>query len=147
MENKGIIPKQEVESILPNWMGTTPSLDQMLILSESTFHRDIISHIMGRVLDNQLLRILVKYKWLQKAYKLFASNKVKNEKEILPETFIYASSKLKEYQRNAILASGISGEKRIISKLKKFSNHPELGKYARWSLDRLESGQDRIKET
>ena len=146
-KNKGIMPKQEVESILPNWMGTTPSLDQMLILSESTFHRDIISHIMGRVLDNQLLRILVKYKWLQKAYKLFASNKVKNEKEILPETFIYASSKLKEYQRNAILASGISGEKRIISKLKKFSNHPELGKYARWSLDRLESGQDRIKET
>lgn len=145
-KNKGIIPKQEVESILPDWMGTTQSLDRMLMLSERTFRRDIISHIMEKASANQLLRIMVKHTWLHKTYKLFASSKVKKEKEILPETFIYASSKLKAYQRNAILASGISGDNRMIQKLKKFSNHPELGKYARWSLDRLESGQDSLQE-
>jgi epoxyqueuosine reductase len=137
-KNKGITPKQEVESILPDWMGTAPALDRMLTLNERKFRRDIIVYIMKRASTDPLLRILARYKWIQRIFKLFASNNINNQKEILPETFINASSKLKAYQRNAILASGLCGEKRMVKNLNKFRNHPELGKYASWSVEQLE---------
>ncbi|MCP4149918.1 MAG: hypothetical protein GY757_19385 [bacterium] len=66
-------------------------------------------------------------------------------KEILPETFVHASNNLMIYKRNAILAAGNIGDASMLDAVKPFLDDPYLGKYARWTVNKLEQNNASTK--
>ncbi len=134
-KNKGLRPKNNVKGLLPDWIGNNPLLEDLLNLDERSFQKKIISHITGKITGSPLLGFISRYSW----QKIFLKHLLRSfgGKETMPETFVYASSKLHAYQRNAIIAAGSIGDPKLRSNIKRFLDNPSLQKYADWALKRI----------
>ena len=133
--NMDLKPKDGIESVFPNSLGNKPSLEQVLDLTESGFQSRIMAHVYGKLTESRVLSAFMRSKLLCAFYHRRLKGKEKG-KEKVPETFVYAAGKLLAYQRNAILAIGNSRNRRLGEKLHKLADHPVLGKYARWAIER-----------
>lgn len=135
-KNKELILKKKVESLFPDNIGIYFPLKRIFNFTDESFQKEMISN-MGKKLvgksffsglfGNNLVRKLVEpvFKALSKG------------KEVVPETFTHASGKLLIYKRNAIIAAGNRKDKSMIDDLKCYIDHPYLGIYARWSIERI----------
>ena len=135
-KNDGLEPKQGVESLLPGWIGVDPLLAEMLKLDEKGFQKRVIPHITRKVTGSVVLGFMTRYGWVKKLLKKMKGG---GSKETVPETFVTASSKLEVYKRNAILAAGTIGSPDLKKFVEPYIEHPALAKYARWSLERMDS--------
>lgn len=134
--NKDLKPKDYVESVFPDILGNEPRLEQVLDLTESSFQSRIMAYVYGKVAESRFVSTIMRHKMLRDFYQKRVKKRA-GGKEQMPETFVYASSRLLAYQRNAILIAGNSRNRRLDKKLHKLSDHPVLGKYARWAIERM----------
>ena len=133
--NRDLEPKDGIESIFPKFLGNAPGLERMLDLSESNFQSRILAYIYGKVTESRITGAFMRSKRLRAFYQ--KRLKAKEEgKERVPETFVYAAGNLLAYQRNAIIAIGNSRNRRLAKKLYKLADHPVLGRYALWAIER-----------
>ena len=141
-KNKKAKPRKDIENLLPEWMGMYPPLKRLLHLTEQEFNEDIIAYIAGKVSSNFFIKFISKYSLTRKIFgplkKIATKFMGKEAEETLPETFIHASGNMTVYQRNAIIAAGMSGNKDLLADIKPFLEDEYLKKYAVWAVDKLE---------
>lgn len=134
-------PRKNIENLLPDWMGMYPPIKRLLKLTEKEFNEDIIAFIAGKVSSNFIVKFVSSYKLTRKVFgpiKKLASFFMGTEAaETLPETFIHASGKMTIYQRNAIIAAGMSENSEYLEDLERFTEDEYLKKYAKWSIDKI----------
>jgi epoxyqueuosine reductase len=133
--NEAVRPKQKVENLVPDWIGSDPLLEELLQIDEKDFQKKVIPYITGKITGNPLLGFMMRYPCSKKLL-----NKLKGRssgKEILPETFVMASGKLEAYQRNAIIAAGAIGSPDLRKVVEPYRAHPGLDKYAAWAMERI----------
>jgi epoxyqueuosine reductase len=135
-KNAGLTTKAEVESLLPDGIGTQPPLRQLLGFTEDTFQDGLISFIHGKISDRPLLGALLRNKVTRRVVTWLMKTLLKG-KETLPETFVHASSKLMVYKRNAIIAAGNLGDPSMLGAIEPYVDDAQLGPYAQWSIERL----------
>jgi epoxyqueuosine reductase len=133
--NEDLEPKQEVENLLPSWIGIDPLLEELLKLNEKSFQKNVIPYITGKITGSSLLGFMTRYAWSKKLLKKFKGNS--GGKETVPETFVMASGKLEAYQRNAIIAAGTIGSPDLREVVEPYLAHPGLDKYASWAMERI----------
>lgn len=135
-KNKGLMPKENVESLFPDNIGIYFPLKRIFDFTEESFQKEMIVHIGRKLVGNSCLSGLLGNNLVRKlvgpVFKALSKGK-----EVIPETFIHASGKLLIYKRNAIIAAGNRRDKSMIDDVKSYIDHPYLGKYARWSLERI----------
>lgn len=135
--NEGLEPKQQVESLLPGWIGVDPLLEELLKLDEKDFQKKVIPHITRKITGSSLLGFMTRYAWLKKLLKKIKGRR--GGKETVPETFVTASGKLEIYKRNAIIAAGTIGSPDLRTLVATYLDHPGLEKYARWAMERIDA--------
>jgi epoxyqueuosine reductase len=135
-KNKGLIPKKEVESLFPDDIGIYFPLKRLFDFTERSFQEDMIAYIREKLTGKSKLAKLLENRLVERLFQVVIKNILK-EKEIVPETFTHASGKLLIYKRNAIIVAGNRKDKSMGDAVKQFINHPYLGKYARWSAERI----------
>ena len=135
-KNKGLKPKENIECLLPDDIGTQPPLKKILDYTEDSFQGELISKIQDKISDHKLINLIMKNPFVRNlagtVMKKFAKGK-----EMLPETFIHASGNMMVYKRNAIIAAGNLGNPEILPEIRRFRDDPVLGSYARWAERRL----------
>ena len=136
--NLKVLPKPDMEGLLPEELGMYPPLDLMLRMNEEKFQKEVIGFIQNKIarrsLFNSLMKIYPLRRILMRLMQIFAKGK-----EMLPETFVHASGNLEVYKRNALVAVGNSRATELKALVQSFEQDDYLGDYARWSLRRLEN--------
>lgn len=136
-KNKDLKPKENIESIFPDLIGIYPLLERILELEENEFQKEVISYIFSKISDSSF-NLYTRYRWLWKVFQTFSKKGVIKGKEAIPETFIHISGKLLLYKRNALIAIGNSGRSELRDNVARFTNHPFLQNYAKWTLQRID---------
>lgn len=134
--NRGLARKEHVESVLPACLGDRPPLVRVLGLTENAFQGRIMSHVYGKVADSRLVGLIMRSRFLREFYRRRMKKNAVHREEV-PETFVYATGKLLPYQRNAIIAAANLNDRGTASELRRFIDHPVLGRYARWAVERI----------
>jgi len=136
--NRGLAPKQTIDSILPGADGIYLPLARLLRMSEAAFHQEVVRPIQERMMGRGPLAWALRSRWLQALIGALAKRCMKG-REALPETFVHASDRLRIYQRNALIAAANRGERSLLPEVQTLRNDPYLGPYARWAEERLSS--------
>jgi epoxyqueuosine reductase len=135
--NKDLLPKREpVECIFPDPIGSRPSLKRLLDIDETNFQSTILADVHRKVTGSNLAGLVMRNSLARRLYRQLVM-RLLGGKELVPETYLYATGKLTAYKRNAILAIGNRGEKELATKLQTYANHPVLGIYAQWAMKRM----------
>jgi len=135
-KNKGLIPKKDVESLFPDNIGIYFPLKRLFDFTEQSFQKGMIAHIRDKLVGESRLARLLGKGLIRKLVKPVIKTFVKG-KEMVPETFTLASGNLMIYKRNALIAAGNQGDEMLLDDVSRFIDHPYLGKYARWSTERI----------
>lgn len=136
-KNHNLIPKNGVEQLFPDSIGMNPPLSRILDLEEEEFQNELISHVLVSIAGS-FFAGLWRHRWIRKALEVLGKVKASKMKEAIPQGFIHASGDLLIYKRNVLLAMGNLGDRSLRQDVEKYLNHPFLGTYARWALERIE---------
>jgi epoxyqueuosine reductase len=135
-KNKGLIPKKDVESLFPDDIGIYFPLKRLFDFTEKSFQKEMVAYIREKLAGKSKLSKLLENRMIERLFRVLIKN-IPNKKEVIPETFTHASGKLLIYKRNAIIAAGNRRDKSMVDAVREFVDHPYLGKYARWSVERI----------
>ena len=143
--NLSLIPRDSAECAFPECLGTQPSLEFVLDMDEQSFQMGIMSHVYRQFTGSPIVGAVMRNIFLQRLYCRLAT-KILGGKELVPDTFVYATEKLDAYQRNALLAIGNGGSHAGEPQIRRFLHHPTLGKYAQWAMERRSPCQSIISK-
>jgi len=135
--NRGLEPKPDLESLLPEGMGIYPPLERLLRLDEAGFQEEIIGFIQEKISGGGLAARLLRNPLVRKTATWFTKTFMRG-KEVLPETFVHASGNLEVYKRNALVTIGNLKAASLRPDAETYTNDPYLGPYARWAVQQLE---------
>jgi epoxyqueuosine reductase len=122
-KNKGLVPKKEVESVLPENIGVSPSLLTLLSMNEEQFR----SQVLGGIGEK------------------FSQPGGTFVEEMVPNTFQKAGTKMLVYMRNCLIALGNIADPTAVPYLAKalLFPHPLIRQQAAWSLGKIRTPQSK----
>jgi len=137
-KNRMCRPKPGVESLLPDVIGMHPPLDLLLGMDDRRFRKEVMNHLMHKISGGGLLALILSMPHARAAVAWFLKN-VLRKVEAVPDTFVHASDNLSIYKRNAIIAAGNLGHAELRTSVERYQNDPQLGPYAIWALERMDT--------
>lgn len=133
--NRGVKPKPEVESLLPESIGMYPSLRLLLEMDEAGFQRSVIGPMQRKMTGDGLLARLGTLPAVRAAM-TWCVKKFLRGREMLPETFVHASGNLNVYKRNALVAAGNLRCSDLRDAVVRCREDETLRPYADWAMER-----------
>jgi epoxyqueuosine reductase len=134
--NAKVTPRENLESLMPGFLGAEPSLQTVLQLTEGAFQSRVISYVQASLTGRKLLAFLWRFAPARLLLK-FAMKRSPKKAETVPETFVHASGNLEVYRRNALIAAGNTKDKALEPLVRRYASDAYLGPYARWALERM----------
>jgi epoxyqueuosine reductase QueG len=134
--NAKATPREDLESLMPEFLGPEPRLQAVLRLTEGAFQSRVISYVQAKLTGRRLLAFLWRFALSRRLLKS-AMKRSPRKAETVPETFVHASGNLEVYKRNALIAAGNAKDKALEPLVRRYASDAYLGPYARWALERM----------